>query len=146
MRKGSDRRPASRRSEFQKGPPMSRKAVTISNPALDALPFSAAVRAGKTFFLSGQVGVDPETDALVRGGVGAEVEQIFANIAVVLAAAGKSLADVVKANVYLAHMDDYGAMNEAYAKAFEKPYPARTCIGVAALPLGARVEIEVIAR
>lgn len=125
---------------------MSRKAVAISNPALDALPFSAAVRAGKTLFLSGHVGVDPETDSLVRGGVGAEVDQIFANIAVVLAAAGRSLDDVVKANVYLAHMNDYAAMNEAYAKAFEKPYPARTCIGVAALPLGARVEIEVIAR
>jgi len=125
---------------------MPRKAVKLANPALDALPFSAAVKAGKTIFLSGQVGVDPASGALVRGGVAAEVDQIFANLGSVLAAAGKDLGDVIKANVYLAHMDDYAAMNEAYARAFEKPYPARTCIGVAALPLNARVEIEVIAR
>lgn len=125
---------------------MTRKAITIDNPALDALPFSPAVRAGKTFFLSGQVGVDPATGALAKGGVGAEVEQIFRNIGAVLDAAGKDLGDVVKANVYLVHMEDYAAMNEAYARAFEKPYPARTCIGAAALPLNARVEIEVIAR
>ena len=125
---------------------MSRKAVPFDIPALDALPFSPAVRAGKTLFLSGQVGVDPASGALVRGGVAAEVDQIFRNIAAVLAAAGKDLGDIVKANVYLAHMDDYAAMNEAYARALEKPYPARTCIGVAALPLNARVEIEVVAR
>ena len=125
---------------------MPRKAVTLDIPALDALPFSPAVRAGKTLFLSGQVGIDPATGALVRGGGGAEVDQIFKNIGAVLAAAGKDLGDVVKANVYLAHMDDYAAMNEAYARAFGKPYPARTCVGVAALPLNARVEIEAIAR
>lgn len=125
---------------------MPRKDVSLDIPGLGALPFSPAVRAGKTLFLSGQVGVDPASGALVRGGVGPEVDQIFRNIAAVLAAAGKDLGDVVKANVYLAHMDDYAAMNEAYARALEKPYPARTCIGVAALPLNARVEIEVVAR
>ncbi len=125
---------------------MARKALRLDNPALADLPFSAAVYAGKTLFVSGQVGVDPATGALVRGGVGAEVDQIIRNIAAVLEAAGKSLDDVVKANVYLAHMDDYKAMNEAYSRGFEKPYPARTCIGVAALPLSARVEIEVVVR
>jgi 2-iminobutanoate/2-iminopropanoate deaminase len=125
---------------------MARKAIKIDNQGTDALPFSAAVRAGKTLFLSGQVGLDPATGALVRGGVGAQVDQIFRNISAVLEAAGMSLDDVVKANVYLAHMDDYAAMNEAYARAFEKPYPARTCVGVAALPLSARVEIEVVVR
>jgi len=123
---------------------MTRNAIKIENPALDALPFSAGVYAGNTLFLSGQVGVDPQTGALFGDGVGAQTDQIFKNIAFVLAAAGKSLGDIVKANVYLSTMDDYSAMNEAYARAFEKPYPARTCIGVAALPLGARVEIEVI--
>ena len=125
---------------------MARKTIRIDNPAPDNLPFSPGVYAGKTLFLSGQVGIDPVGDALVRGGVGPEVDQIFRNISLILAAAGKDLGNVVKANVYLAHMDDYAAMNEAYARAFEKPYPARTCVGVAALPLGARVEIEVIAR
>lgn len=125
---------------------MSRKAIEIDNPALKDLPFSPAVRAGKLLYVSGQVGLDPESDALVRGGAAAETEQILRNIAAVLAAAGKDLGDVVKANVYLAHMDDYSAMNAAYAKAFKPPYPARTCVGVAALPLGARVEIELIAR
>ena len=125
---------------------MARKTVTINNPALDALPFSAGAFAGKLLYLSGQVGVDPASGALVKGGVAAETDRIFKNIASVLEAAGKSLDDVVKANVYLAHMDDYTAMNEAYARAFKKPYPARTCIGVAALPLHARVEIEIIAR
>jgi len=125
---------------------MPRKTLKIDHPALKDLPFSAGVHAGKTLFLSGQVGLDPATGALVRGGVAAETDQIFANIASVLAAAGKSLGDVVKTNVYLAHMDDYAAMNTAYARAFEAPYPARTCIGVAALPLGARVEIEAIVR
>ncbi|MFZ5618606.1 MAG: Rid family detoxifying hydrolase [Pseudomonadota bacterium] len=123
-----------------------RQAVDLEISATKDLPFSPAVHAGKALYLSGQVGVDPESGALVRGGVRAEVEQIFRNIAVVLAAAGKDVGDVVKANVYLAHMDDYAAMNDAYSRAFEKPYPARTCVGVAALPLGARVEIEVIAR
>lgn len=125
---------------------MTRKIVEIDNPATAGLPFSPAVRAGKLLYLSGQVGADPETGALVRGGVGAEVDQIFRNIAAILAAAGKDLGDVVKANIYLAHMDDYAAMNDAYARAFEKPYPARTCVGVAALPLNARIEIEVIVR
>lgn len=125
---------------------MSRQAVKIDNPALEALPFSLAVHAGKMLFLSGQVGADPQSGAVVRGGVGAEVDQIFKNISAVLAAAGKDLGDIVKANVYLSHMDDYAAMNEAYARAFDAPYPARTCIGVAALPLNARVEIEAIVR
>ena len=125
---------------------MARKAILIDNPALKDLPFSPAVRAGKLTYVSGQVGLDPATGALVEGGPGAETAQILKNIAAVLGAAGKSLGDVVKANVYLAEMADYAAMNGPYAAAFEKPFPARTCIGVAALPLGARVEIEVIAR
>jgi 2-iminobutanoate/2-iminopropanoate deaminase len=125
---------------------MTRKAIIIDNPALRDLPFSPAVKAGKLFYVSGQVGLDPASASLVAGGAAAETEQVLKNLALVLAAAGKSLADVVKANVYLVDMADYSAMNAAYAKAFEAPYPARTCVGVAALPLGARVEIEVVAR
>ena len=124
---------------------MSRDAVLIKNPALEGLPFSPAVRSGKTVYVSGQVGLDPKTGALADG-AGAQTAQAISNIAAVLKAAGKTLDDVVKANVYLIDMGDYAAVNEAYAKAFAKPFPARTCIAVAALPLGARVEIEVVAR
>ncbi len=125
---------------------MPRKAVELGTPSFKDLPFSPAVRAGKLLYVSGQVGIDPTTGAVIRGGAAAETEQALKNLAAVLAIAGKGLGDVVKANVYLAHMDDYAAMNSAYAKAFERPYPARTCVGVAALPLGARVEIEAVAR
>ena len=125
---------------------MPRKTLKIDNPALDALPFSAGAYAGRTLFLSGQVGLDPATGKVVKSGAAAETEQPLRNIEAALATAGATLGDVVKANVYLAHMDDYAAMNEAYARMFEKPYPARTCVGVVALPLGARVEIEVAVR
>lgn len=125
---------------------MVRKVIIIDNPALASLPFSAAVRAGKFLFVSGQIGIIPDSGALAEGGAAAETAQIIKNIALILAADGKDLADVVKANVYLTDYSDYGSMNAAYAEAFEKPWPARTCVGVAALPLGARVEIEVVAR
>jgi 2-iminobutanoate/2-iminopropanoate deaminase len=125
---------------------MARKAITLTGPTLEGLPFSPAVRAGKFILVSGQIGVDPKSGSLVSGGAPAETAQAIENVATVLAAAGRSLSDVVKANVYLADMADYAAMNETYAKALEPPFPARTCVGVAALPFGARVEIEVIAR
>lgn len=110
-----------------------------------ALPFTAAVPHGGFTFVSGQVGVDPATDTLRPGGVAAQFEQAVANLEAVLAASGRTLADVVRVGVYLADMDDYAAMNDAYREAFAEPYPARTAIGVAALPLGAAVEIDAIA-
>ncbi|MEE2690228.1 MAG: Rid family detoxifying hydrolase [Pseudomonadota bacterium] len=125
---------------------MPRTAITAEGFAPKGLPFSAAVRAGDFTYLSGQVGLDPKTGELVPGGVGPQTAQVFKNIAKVLAAGGKSLDDVVKVNVYLADIGDYAEMNENYAKAFAAPYPARTAFAVAALPLGARVEVEVIAR
>ena len=126
-------------------PKNTRQAITAEGFAPKGLPFSPAVKAGDLLYLSGQVGLDPATGKLVEGGVGAQTAQIFKNIAAVLAAAGKTLGDVVKANVYLADIGDYAEMNENYAKAFDAPYPARTAFAVAALPLGARVEVEVIA-
>lgn len=124
---------------------MPRDAVLIDNPALKDLPFSPAVRAGELTYLSGQVGLDPATGKLAEG-AGAQTAQALDNVAAVAKAAGKSLDDVVKANVFIVDMADYAAVNEAYAKGFAKPFPARTCVAVAALPLGARVEIEVILR
>ncbi len=90
--------------------------------------------------------MDPATDELVEGGVVAEAEQLFRNLAVVLEAAGKGFDDVVRAGVFLADMGDYAAMNAVYAARFTRPYPARTCVAVAALPLGARVEIDLMVK
>jgi len=125
---------------------MPREIVTSDRIAPSVGPFSPAVRAEGLLFLSGQVGLDPASSRLVDGGVVAQTEQTFRNIAAVLQAAGKTLGDVVKANVYLADMEDFPTMNSVYARHFEAPYPARTTIQAARLPLGAAVEIEVVAQ
>ena len=125
---------------------MRREIITTDRIAPSVGPFSAAVRAGELLFLSGQVALDPVTGKLVAGDIGAQTEQIFANISAVLEAAGKSFDDVMKTTVYLADMKDFGAMNTVYARYFQTPYPARTTIQAAGLPLGAAVEIEVVAR
>jgi 2-iminobutanoate/2-iminopropanoate deaminase len=125
---------------------MTRQAIETDRIAPSVGPFSAAVRAGDFLFLSGQVALDPATSKLIAGDVSAQTEQIFTNIAAVLEAAEKSFEDVIKTNVYLADMKDFGAMNAIYGRYFQTPYPARTTIQAAALPLGAAVEIEVVAR
>ena len=125
---------------------MRRETITTDRIAPSVGPFSAAVRAGDLLFLSGQVALDPATGKLVGGDIGAQTEQIFANISAVLEAAGKSFDDVMKTTVYLADVKDFGAMNTVYARYFQTPYPARTTIQAAGLPLGAAVEIEVVAR
>jgi 2-iminobutanoate/2-iminopropanoate deaminase len=125
---------------------MRREIITTDRIAPSVGPFSAAVRAGDLLFLSGQVALGPATGKLVSGDIGAQTEQIFANISAVLEAAGKSFDDVMKTTVYLADMKDFGAMNTVYARYFQTPYPARTTIQAAGLPLGAGVEIEVVAR
>ena len=125
---------------------MRREIVTSDRIAPSVGPFSPAVRAGGLLFLSGQVGLEPTGGKLVEGGVVAQTEQIFRNISAVLEADGKSLANVVKANVYLTDMQDFAVMNAVYARHFEAPYPARTTIQAARLPLGAVVEIEIVAQ
>ena len=120
---------------------------TVQNPnAPTAGPYSHGVWAGDLFYLSGQAGVDPATGKLVQGDTAVQTGQCFKNLFSVLAAAGLTPQQVIKANVYLVDMNDFSAMNAVYAALFDKPYPARTTVGVAALPLGARVEIELIAR
>jgi 2-iminobutanoate/2-iminopropanoate deaminase len=91
------------------------------------------------------VAQDPVTGKLIGGDAKAQAEQIFANLKVVLAAGGRTLADVVRVGVYLTDIADFATVNEVYARHFAAPFPARTCIGVAALPLGASVEIDLIA-
>ena len=109
-------------------------------------PYSQAVESGDHVFLSGQTPIDPVTGLLVDGDVGEHAGRCFDNLAAVLAAAGLTFDDVVKVNVYLTSMGDFTAMNEVYATRFTEPYPARTTVAVAGLPLGAQIEIELVAR
>jgi 2-iminobutanoate/2-iminopropanoate deaminase len=125
---------------------MSKDPITTERIAPPVGPFSPAIRAGDTIYLSGQVAQDPRTGRLVEGGVTPQTEQIFDNAEAVLRAAGKTLADVVRVGVFLTDMRDFQAMNAVYARHFTPPYPARTTVGVASLPLGAAVEIELVAR
>ena len=123
--------------------------MTIQAIKSDALappvgPFSPAIRSGDFIFFSGQVAQDPATGKLVQGGVEAEARQLFKNLATLLEAAGKSFADVVKANVFLTVIQDFAAINAIYAEQFDAPFPARTTVAVAALPLGASIEIELL--
>ncbi len=121
--------------------------MPLSSPNAAAVgPYSHAVDDGDYVFCSGQTPIDPDTGALKEGGVGAQTHQCFDNLFAVLADGGLEPQHVSKVNVYLTDMDDFAAMNSAYAERFEEPFPARTTIGVAALPLGARVEIELVAR
>ena len=124
---------------------MPRKAIQPQN-AVAVGPYSLAVEAGEFVYLSGQGPMDPATRKLVEGDVQAQTEQVFKNLFAILSAAGLTPADVVKVNVYLTEMDDFAAMNAVYTRQFDPPYPARTTVGVASLPLGIKVEIEMIAR
>ena len=123
---------------------MSRQAIVTDKVAPAIGPFSIGVRAGGFVFLSGQIALDPASGKLIAGNVGAQTEQIFRNIGAVLDASGKSFADIVKTAVFLADMKDFAAMNAIYERYFEAPFPARTTIAVAGLPLGAAVEIEAL--
>jgi len=125
---------------------MERSAVTTDRIAPPVGPFSPAIRVGDTVYLSGQVAQDPATGRLIDADVTRQTEQILKNIEAVLQAAGFSLRDVVKVGVFLTDMRDFQAMNAVYARWFEAPYPARTTVAVAALPLEALVEIDVVAR
>jgi 2-iminobutanoate/2-iminopropanoate deaminase len=108
-------------------------------------PYSQAIRAGQLLFLSGQVPLDPASGQIIDGDIAAQTRRVFDNIRAVLAAGGRSFADVVRTTVFLADMNDFAAMNEVYGQYFEEPYPARATVQVARLPKDARVEIDLIA-
>jgi 2-iminobutanoate/2-iminopropanoate deaminase len=108
-------------------------------------PYSQAVRAGQLLFLSGQVALDPATGQMVEGGITEQTRRVFENLGAVLAAGGRSFADVVRTTVFLADMSDFAAMNDVYGQYFKEPYPARATVQVARLPKDARVEIDLIA-
>ena len=124
---------------------MTRDAVTRDQLPAPGLPFSAAVRGGGLLFLSGQVARDPAAGELADGDIARQAGQIPRTIAATLAAIGKDLDDVIRVGVYLADMSQFGAMNEASRRHFAAPCPARTAIGVAALPPGAAAEMDVVA-
>jgi len=107
-------------------------------------PYSQAVRVGNTVYLSGQIPLDPATMQIVSGDIDAEIRRVFDNLSAVAQAAGGSLADVVKLNVFLTDMSQFARVNEIMATYFKEPYPARAAVGVAALPRGVRVEMECI--
>ena len=120
--------------------------IVVEAPGAAAVgPYSHGVHANGFVYLSGQTPIDSTTGTLVEGGIDAQVRQCLHNLQAVLQAAGLTFADVIKVNVFLVDMNDFAAMNRAYADHFDSPYPARTTIGVAALPLHAAVEIEMIA-
>ncbi len=118
----------------------------LTSPTASAVgPYSHGIDASPMVFCSGQTPIDPTTGKLAEGTVGDRTNQCFDNLFAVLEDAGLGSDDVVKVNVFLTDMDDFVAMNEVYATRFSKPFPARTTIGVASLPLGADIEIELIA-
>lgn len=125
---------------------MMKKEAIVSGKAPEALgPYSQGIKIGDFIFLSGQLGIDPQTQKLVDGGVEAQARQIFQNIRAVLVEAGADLSHIVKATVFLKDMADFKKVNAVYAEQFEKPYPARSALAVKELPLGADIEIETIA-
>ena len=124
---------------------MTREAVT-SQQGVAVGPYSHAIVSDPFVYLSGQTPIDPATGALTSGTIEDRTRQCFTNLRAVLNAAGLDFEDVVKCNVFLTDMADFAAMNRAYAEHFTEPFPARTTVAVAALPLGADVEIEMVAR
>lgn len=109
-------------------------------------PYSQAVKVGDLMFTSGQVPIDPETGAVVEGGIQEQARQSLNNIKAILNAAGTNMGAVVKTTVFLQNMEDFAAMNEVYAQFFQEPYPARSAVQVARLPKDVLVEIEAIAQ
>jgi reactive intermediate/imine deaminase len=105
-------------------------------------PYSQAIRAGNTVYLSGQIPLDPKTMELVKGDIRAQIRQVFDNLAAVAGAAGGSLANAVRITVYLTDLANFPIVNEIMAEYCKEPYPARAAIGVAQLPRGVAVEVD----
>lgn len=119
--------------------------ITTKNAPAAIGPYSQAVSAAGFVFLSGQIPLDPSTGQMVEGGIVRETERVLDNLGAVLAAAGLSFDHVVKTTIYLVDLADFQAVNEAYGRRFLRTPPARATVQVAALPRGARVEIDAIA-
>lgn len=124
---------------------MSNRAIISTPSAPEALgPYSQAIKSGNTVWLSGQIPLVPETGEMVSGDITAQATQVFKNLAAVAEAAGGSLDNAVKINISLTDLENFAAVNAVMARFVQEPYPARACVGVAALPKGAAIEVEVI--
>ena len=118
----------------------------ITSPKAKAIgPYSAAIESGDLVFVSGQIPLDAATGKLVEGDIAAQAKQSLENLKAILEAAGLSFGHVVKTTIFLTSMGDFAAVNEVYKAYLSEPYPARSTFAVAALPMGAKVEIEMIA-
>jgi 2-iminobutanoate/2-iminopropanoate deaminase len=125
---------------------LSHDAILSADAPAPIGPYSQALRAGKTLFCSGQVGLDPKTGEIVAGDVAAQAEQVLRNLGAVLREAGFDYTNVVKTTVFLVDMNDFTTVNEIYGRYFGEVKPARSTVAVAGLPRSARVEIDAIAR
>jgi 2-iminobutanoate/2-iminopropanoate deaminase len=125
---------------------MARKQIISTDKAPAAVgPYSQAVKVGDFIYTAGQIPLEPQTGALVEGGIEAQTGQVMRNLAAVLEAAGSSLTQVVKTTIFVTDIKDFAAVNQVYGSFFTDRPPARSTVQVAALPLGARVEIEAVA-
>ena len=122
---------------------MSKSVITSPRAPAAIGTYSQAIRAGDTVYMSGQIPLNPETMKLVEG-FEAQTIQVFENLQAVAEAAGGSLQDIVKLNIFLTDLSHFAKVNEIMGRYFQQPYPARAAIGVAALPLGAQVEMEAV--
>ena len=125
---------------------MTRRAISTAGAPAAIGPYSQGIATDGLLFTAGQAALDPTTGALVEGGIEPETERVMANLTAVLDAAGCTWGDVVKTTIFLVDMADFAAVNAIYGRFMSDPPPARSTVGVAALPKGARVEIEVVAR
>jgi len=123
---------------------MSKQVISTANAPAAIGTYSQAVRVGDTIWVSGQIPLDPLTKEMVGGDIEAQTRQVFANLNAIVAAAGATFDDVVKANVYLTDLSHFALVNKVMAEHFREPYPARAAIGVASLPRGAQIEVECI--
>jgi 2-iminobutanoate/2-iminopropanoate deaminase len=122
-----------------------KQAISSPNAPAAIGPYSSAIRAGQFLFVSGQVALDPATGEMSGGDIQAQTRRVLENIRALLEAGGLSFPDVVRTTVFLADLNDFGAMNEVYGEYFQPPAPARATVEVARLPKDARVEIDAIA-
>lgn len=125
---------------------MTRRAISTTGAPAAVGPYSQAIGTDGLLFTAGQAALDPATGALVEGGIEAETERVMANLTAVLDAAGCGWGDVLKTTIFLVDMADFATVNAIYGRFMSDPPPARSTVGVAALPKGARVEIEAVAR